>query len=344
MKRHRNLWEQFISPENFELAAVRAVRGKKSKRAINAFLRNRDENLRRLREMVASGNFHTSQYRVVKIFEPKERYIYVLPLYPDHIVHHALINILGPIWRGMFIHDSYACIPGRGLHAASRRVMEFMRKNKYFLQCDIRKFYPNIGHAEMMQIIRRKIGDERILAILEDIVWSVGGTRNLPIGNLTSQWMGNVYLNELDMFVKHKLHWRHYMRYCDDFCLFGNDRAQLHAAAHEIRDFLGRELGLTFSKCVVRRVSAGIDYIGYRHMPGFILLRRRSARKIRRRILNIAAHDDYSKHALGQLGAAHGWLKWACSYNYRRDLMRRVFQINPSRHMRDFIKQYLMPD
>ncbi len=337
MKRYKNLWDAFISAENFELAARRAIKGKKSKVAINKFLANRDVYLAELRKLVASGNFKTSPYRVIKIFEPKERYIYVLPLYPDHIVHHALINILGPIWLKMFYRDSYACIPGRGLHAASARVMHFMRKNRYVLQCDIRKFYPSISHVKLMEIIQRKIADGKILDVLREIVWSVGGERNLPIGNLTSQWLGNVYLHELDRFVKQGLRWPAYIRYCDDFCLFGNNARQLVCVGIILKYFLWQRLGLTFSKSVVRPVAHGLDYIGYRHYPGFVLLRRRSANKIRRRLLNIARHEDVSEHARGQLASAHGWLKWACSYNYRRDLLRRVRHCGVGTNMQRYI-------
>lgn len=342
MKTHRHLWEQFISPENFDLAAKKAVRGKKSKADINKFLARRAEKLAELREMVASGKFKTSQYRVIKIFEPKERYIYVLPLYPDHIVHHALINILGPIWQKMFIRDSYACIPGRGLHDASHRVMKLMRKNEFVLQCDIRKFYPNIGHRRMMEIVAHKIGDKKILELLSEIVWSVGGDKNIPIGNLTSQWLGNVYLNELDRFVKQTLHWREYVRYCDDFCLMGNNQHQLHLAAKELAAFLYSDLGLEFSKCVVRRTCFGIDYIGYRHYCGFILLRRRTARKIRRRIINIAVHQDFSIHALGQLASSRGWLKWACSYNYCKSVVRDIEQMNCSSAIVKYIRNCIV--
>ncbi len=339
MKTHRHLWEQFIAPENFELAARRAVRGKKSKEQIRRFMANRDVLLARLRDMIINNKFKTSKYRIIKIHEPKERYIYVLPLYPDHIVHHALINILGPIWQRMFVNDSFACIPGRGLHAASRRVMQFMRANKYVLQCDIRKFYPSIGHARMMSIVSRKIRDKKILRILSEIIWSVGGDKNIPIGNLTSQWLGNVYLHELDMFVKHTLRWHAYIRYCDDFCLFGNSPSALRLLAIKLKVFLEDNLGLFFSKCVVRRTEYGLDYIGYRHFKHFILLRKRSAYKIRRRIINIAVHNDWSEHACGQLAAAHGWLKWASSYNYRKSLIGHIQALNCSSDILKYISK-----
>ncbi|MBR1380254.1 MAG: hypothetical protein IJ560_01560 [Alphaproteobacteria bacterium] len=324
MKTYKNLWNQFISTENFDLAARRAIKNKKSRRAVRAFMANRNGNLRRLREQLMRGEYTTSQYRTFRVFEPKERLIYVLPLYPDHIVQHALINILGPIWQRMFVRDSYACISGRGLHAASKRTMQFVRRNKYVLQCDIRKFYPSIDHEILMQIIRHKINDVRIVALLENIVRSGGAGKNMPIGNLTSQWLGNVYMNELDMFVKHVLRWHDYIRYCDDFCLYGNDSHMLHVAAWRIREFVREKLNMDFSRFNVGRVACGVSFIGYRHFPRFIMLRRRGALKIRRRIIRIITSNDTRPLAIGRIAAARGWIKWACTYNLRQFIMRHV--------------------
>ena len=316
MKTYNNLWEQFISAENFELAAKKAVKSKKSKKSVQKFLRNKDVLLKKLRQQLIEGKFKTSEYKTFVIHEPKERVIYKLPLYPDHVLHHALINVLGPIWQKMFIHDSYACIPGRGLHAASKRTMDFVRRNKYVLQCDIRKFYPSINHNKMMEIIARKISDRRILKILDEIVRSVGGETNLPIGNLTSQWLGNVYLNELDHFVKSELRWRDYIRYCDDFCLYGGDKNILKHMAQRIKVFITNCLKLVFSRSTVRQTVCGVAFVGYRHFKNFILLKKYAARKIKHRILNIINHADISEHAVGQIAAFHGWVRWACSYNY----------------------------
>ena len=306
MKTYKNLWEQFISVENFELAARRAVKSKKSKKVVARFLRHKDELLQKLREKVIAGKFKTSPYKTFDIYEPKKRTIYKLPLYPDHVLHHALINVLGPVWHKMFISDSYACIPGRGLHAASRRTMDFVRRNKFVLQCDIRKFYPSINHRKMMQIIARKIHDRRILGLVGEIVWSVGGETNLPIGNLTSQWMGNVYMNELDHFVKQSLRWRDYIRYCDDFCLYGNNVGEIKRAAIKIREFISRELKIVFSHSTLRRTDDGVGFIGYRHFKKFVMLRSVSAKKIGRRISNIVQHNDFGVRGVGQLAAAYG--------------------------------------
>lgn len=339
--RFKHLWNLFIAPENLELAARNAVRSKKSKSDVRRFLANRAKNMSNLRDTLQHDLFQTSEYRARDIFEPKHRTIYVLPLYPDHIVHHALINILGPIWQSHFVRDSFACIPGRGLHSASHRVMEYMRRNKYVLNCDIRKFYPSMDHKIMMNIITRKIADSRIIKILDNIVHSCGDGKNIPIGNLTSQWLGNVYLNELDMFVKHTLHWGDYIRYCDDFCLFGNDKTALRCACESIREFLATRLKLTFSRASVYPTSRGVDFIGYRHFRNFVLLRKRTARRMRKRILSIARHNDTRDFARGQLSAAYGWARWASTYNYRRDICHAVREIGRPKTTA-FVRRYLM--
>lgn len=324
MKTVNHLWESFISKENFELAAKKAIKSKKSKAAVKKFLENKDVLLEKLRQDVMSGNFKTSNYIIKTIYEPKERQIYILPLYPDHVLHHALINVLGPIWLKMFVRDSFACIPGRGLHAASTRVMHFIRNNKYVLQCDIKKFYPNIKHTQMKRVLRKKISDRRLMRILDDIIDSTGGDKNIPIGNLTSQWFGNVFLNELDHFVKEQLKWRDYIRYCDDFCLFGNDKCVLRCAETKLLRFVNDELDLDFSKSVVYPVKRGFDFIGYRHFRNFILLRKSTAKRIKKRVLNIAVHNDLSEHSVGQLSAVHGWLCWANSYRYKQKIQYMV--------------------
>ena len=327
MKRYKRLWDDFISMENLELAAKKAVKSKKSKASVKKFLDNKSEYLIKLQNDLINNNFHTSGYRIKKIFEPKERIIYILPLYPDHILHHAIINILGPIWTRSFIRDSYACIPGKGLHKASKRLMQFIRRNKYVLQCDIRKFYPSINHQIMFNILKHKIADVRLLNVLRDIIWSCGGENNLPIGNLTSQWMGNVYLNEMDYFVKNVLMCRDYIRYCDDFCLFGNDKQELHRYEKLLEQFLKDNLGLRFSKSVVFPTARGVVFIGYRHFKKFVMLRKYGVKKITRRIMNIAQYKDCGALAVGQLAAFHGWVKWACGYNFVLHLVNAVRKI-----------------
>jgi len=321
MKTHKHLWEQFIDPENIKIAAHRAVRSKRRRKSTRRFLKHPDEKLAALRKSLCDGTYKTSPYTVFDVYEPKRRTIFMLPLYPDHIIHHAIINILGPIWQKMFISDSFACIPGRGLHAASRRCAHLVRRNKYVLQCDIRKFYPSINHDIMMRVIRRKISDKRMVALLDNIVRSIGGDHGLPIGNLTSQWLGNVYLHELDLFVKHKLRVTDYIRYCDDFCLFSNDRRQLDDWAAALHEFLDQNLDLHFSRCFIQPTAHGVGFIGYRHYDKFIKLTRAGARKIRKKFIDIIHTADVSASTRSKLAAYNGWLRAGCTYNFRHCLI-----------------------
>ena len=330
MKKYRNLWDSFVSMDNLKLAAKKAVKSKKSKKDVKFFIDHQDELLQKLQDDLINGRFTTSQYRIRTIYEPKQRDIYILPLYPDHIVHHALINILGPIWQSFFVRDSYACIPGKGLHKASQRVMHFVRKYKYVLQCDIKKFYPSINHEIMFDIVKKKIGDNKLLAILRDIIFSVGGDKNLPIGNLTSQWMGNVYMNQMDHFIKEVLHCRAYVRYCDDFIIFGDNKAALHRLRQKIKSFVGANLGLRFSKYGVFPVKNGVTFVGYRHFKKFIILRRYGVKKLYRHVFNILNHYDLSDHAVGQLAALHGWIKWACCFNLKMSVYKMTINTRPT--------------
>ena len=329
MKRYKNLWEKFISMDNLELAAMKAVKSKKNKKDVQDFLAHKTELLKKLQSDLINNRFTTSKYKVRTIFEPKQRDIYILPLYPDHIVHHALINIVGPIWQSTFIHDSYACIPGRGLHAASKRVMHFVRKYKYALQCDIRKFYPSINHNVMFNIVKKKIADVRLLNVLHNIIFSVGDSKNLPIGNLTSQWMGNVYMNELDHFVKQDLHCRAYIRYCDDFIVFSNDKTFLHNVKVFVENFLNKNLKLIFSKSAVFPTKRGVLFIGYRHFKKFILLRKTSAHKMFKQIINMIKWHDFGSKSVGQLAAFHGWVKWCNSFHFKISVYKNIFVLCP---------------
>lgn len=197
--------------------------------------------------------------------------------------------------------------------------MEFVRKNKYCLKMDIRKFYPSINHNILMRILERKIGDKKLLCLLEDIVRSIPGETNVPIGNLTSQWFGNLYMNELDTFIKHKLKIKCYLRYCDDFALFSNDKKQLNEAKHQIIKFLNEELKLTLSKCDLFQTSQGVDFLGYRHFRKYILIRKSTVKRVKKRLVKVKKaylegrmpHDKFRS----VVASTDGWFKWANSHN-----------------------------
>jgi hypothetical protein len=234
------------------------------------------------------------------------------------------MNVIEPIWDRMFIFDSYACRQGKGIHAGSKRTMEFVRRNRYCLKCDVSKFYPSVVHDILFEIVQRKIKCKGTLWLFEDIIYSFPGGKNVPIGNYTSQWLGNLYLNELDQLLKHQYHIRDYIRYCDDFLLFHDDKKYLGDMAKVIEAFLAERLQLQFSKCDLFPVSRGVDFLGYRHFKDYILVRKSTAKRVKKRLKRlpvllekgIITKEQYRS----SLASTMGWLKWANSYNLRVSL------------------------
>lgn len=322
MKSYNHLWEDFVNKENFESAYKNSIKGKGRQRQVVEFKKNKEENLEKVRQLVISGKFRTSKYREMKIFEPKERIIYKLPYAPDRIVQHAVMNVLKPVLTNLFIKETYACIEGRGQHKASLKCSEYVRKNEWCLKCDIRKFYPSINQRILSEKLHRIIKDEKFMAILDDIIFSFGGGYNCPIGNYCSQWFGNYYLSFLDNFVKHELKCKCYERFCDDFLLFSNDKAFLSGCRIRIKDFIEKELDLKFSKCDLFRTKQGVDFCGYRHFRKYVLLRKSTAKRIKKRFARIARNKSRlaPEYVQGMTASAYGWLKHCCSYNFWRKL------------------------
>ena len=322
MKRYGNLWQQIITKENFELAEKRAKKRKCSRRDVIAFEKNLEKNLEEVRQLVVTKQFHTSPYKSRKIYEPKERVIYILPYTPDRIVQHAIMNILVPIMEKLFIVDSYACIANRGQIKASHRTMEAVRRNKYCLKCDIHHFYPSINQSILSNMYHNKFKDKDFLEIIDDIIFSFPGGYNCPIGNYTSQWSGNFYLTPLDLFCKQELKIRDYIRYCDDFLLFGNDKAYLHDCRRKIEDFIGTHLQLTYSKADVFNVKQGIDFCGYRHFDNYILVRKSTAKRQMKTIKRLPNWVESGKITTDNMrsiiDSTSGWLKHANAYNLKQ--------------------------
>lgn len=324
MKRHGNLWEKITHPDNLYLAFTKARKGKGWHRSIREFEKDIEGNLLKLQKLLCEGNFNTAKYATKTIYEPKERILYKLPFYPDRIVQHALLQIVIPIWDGVMIEESYACRVGRGMHTASKKTMEHVRKYKYCMKADIRKFYPSIDHDILFAIVKKKIKCKETLNLLENIIRSFEGGKNTPIGNYTSQWFGNLYMNELDQLVKHHYNVKPYIRYCDDFILFSDDKQKLHRIAKEIEVFLLDKLALIFSRCSVFPVSQGVDFLGYRHFRNKILLRKSTAKRVQKRMERLPMKLANKTITLDQyrssIASTEGWLKWACTYNLRINL------------------------
>lgn len=324
MKRYGNLYDQITDIDNIRYAYQKARKGKGWQNTVKKFDKNLEDNLLKIQKSLIDKTFKTSTYKTKIIHEPKKRVIYKLPFSYDRIVQHALMNVVEPIWDKMFISDSYACRVGKGIHAGSKRTMELIRRNKYCLKCDISKFYPSINHDIAYEIICRKIKDKEVLWLFKDIVYSMPGGVNIPIGNYTSQWIGNLYLNEVDQRVKHIYKVKDYIRYCDDFILFSNDKKKLHEILLDLEKFLNEKLKLKLSKKSIFPVSQGVDFLGYRHFKKYVLLRKSTVKRVKKRLRTLPYQYRKEKinkeQYLSSLSSTNGWLKWANSYHLRKSL------------------------
>lgn len=324
MKTYKNLWDEFISKENFEKAYKNAKKGKNYQRSVREFGEDWETKLEALRQSVILGTFHTSKYTSKVIYEPKKRTIYKLPFNPDRIVQHAIMNVLKPILYRKFIQNSYACIEGRGQIKASLKCSEYVRKNDYCLKCDIKKFYPSINQHKLSDSFHRFIKDEKFMAIIDDVIFSFDGGYNCPIGNYCSQWFGNFYLTKLDNFVLHILKPSGYERYCDDFMLFSKSKEFLHDCRKRIERFLREKLELKFSRADVFNVKQGVDFCGYRHFGKYVLIRKKTAQRLIKRFKKIEIEinsKEYDRDFLkAQIASANGLMVHACSGNLRKSI------------------------
>ena len=276
MKRIGNLYAEIISIENLKLADEKARKGKRQSYGVIIHDKNREANITALNKVLKEKTFKTSRYNVFKIYEPKEREIYQLPYFPDRIVHHAVMNLLEPIWVKIFTADTYSCIKGKGIHAAVKKIKHDLRDiegTQYCLKLDIRKFYPTIEHAVLKRIIRRKIKDTDLLELLDGIIDSAKG---VPIGNYLSQYFANLYLAYLDHHIKEVLQVKYYYRYADDMVVLAGSKAGLWKIYAEIETYLTDKLNIEIKDNyqVFPVAARGVDFLGYVFYHTHVLLRK----------------------------------------------------------------------
>jgi len=322
MKRHGNLYSKITDYENLVQAHLKAKRGKGHYSDVRRLNANPEKYLKSLQKILVSKNYHTSEYTTKKVYEPKERTIYKLPYYPDRIVHHAIMNVLQPIWDSMFISDVYSAIPGRGLHAGIIRLRHFLQdkeNTKYCLKFDISKFYPSVSHEILLSLIKRKIKCEDTLELLVEIVRSPGGSNNIPIGNYLSQYFANIYLNGLDHWLKEVCGAKYYIRYGDDGVVLSSNRDYLVRLKANIEFFLEEELELTINpkSRIIHVDSQGIDFLGYRTYRTYSLLRKSNVKRLKTRIQAIVPHPEMfgPQNIVSSIISILGWLSYCNSYN-----------------------------
>ncbi len=278
------MFERIIAKENLYLSAHRASLGKRFRDNIGLWRLNIEKEVDRLHEDLKHGRYRHGRYRIFQIWDPKKRNISVAP-FRDRVVHHAFHDVIELEIDKKFIFDSYACRQGKGTHIALDRADRFIRANRYCFHGDVRKYFPSIEHGILKNLLRRYIEDVDVLKVLDNIIDSAG-TQGLPIGNLTSQFFANVYLHELDHFVKHVLHGRYYMRYMDDFLIFDNDRARLDEIRSAVREFLASRLHLELhaGKSQIMTCSSGVKFLGFRLFGNRRRMATVGVRRLRRRL------------------------------------------------------------
>lgn len=308
MKRINNLYERICFKENIEAAAMIAQKGKKKQYGVQMFNRDPEGNLEKIRNRLIDGSYRTSVYTTFKVFEPKERVVYRLP-FNDRIVHHAAMNVLEPEFVKVFTSDTYSCIKGRGIYAATvalRKALKDEQLTQYCLKMDIKKFYPNVDHEILKNLLRRKFKDQRLLKFLDEIIESAPG---LPIGNYMSQYFANFYLAYFDHWLKEEKRVKYYFRYCDDLVILGDSKDDLHSLRIEISQYVMNNLKLSVkSNYQVFPVSArGIDVFGYVHYHTHVRVRKSIKQNFARMMANNPNQKSFASY--------YGWLKH-CNGNH----------------------------
>jgi RNA-directed DNA polymerase len=302
-KRHTELFGRIASFAALRQAALTAARGKRSKPGVGAFLANMEPRLLALERTLQAGTWRSSAYTEMVVKEPKERVVSAAP-FRDRVVHHALCAVVAPVFEQGFIFDSYANRQGKGTHRAIARYEHYRNRHSHVLRADIYRYFPAIDHAILKKDLRRRIACPQTLALLDaivdgsnpqepvyqvypgdDLLTLAQRKRGLPIGNLTSQLFGNIYLDSLDHFVKEVLR-APYVRYVDDFALFHDDPSVLADWQHRIAQFLvGRRLSLHPSKTWIAPTAEPATFLGLElHASGLRKLPPESVRRFRNRL------------------------------------------------------------
>jgi RNA-directed DNA polymerase len=287
MKRRGQLMAAIADPENLREAFLKAVRGKRGKTDCRAFQERLDENLTLLREELLAGSVRVGDYHLFQIFDPKERTICAAS-FRQRVLHHAVMAVCEPALERAAVFDSYACRKGKGRLAAVERASGYARRHDWFLKMDVRKYFATIDHRVLERLLERRYKDPAVLGLFGKIIrsYDTAPGRGLPIGNLTSQHFANYYLAPLDRFIKERLGRGAYVRYMDDFVVWGGCREELKAVRDRVREFLAVELKLELkAEPPLNRTALGMDFLGYRLFPRVVWLARRSklrfARKLR---------------------------------------------------------------
>ncbi|MCP5049828.1 MAG: RNA-directed DNA polymerase (Reverse transcriptase) [bacterium] len=326
------LYRDITDFQNLYNSFKKAFKGKKKNPEAARFHLDLEKNLFKLKEELLTHRYTPGKYRYFKIRDPKERVISEAP-FPDRVVHHAFVGVIEPLFEKIFIPGSYACRKGKGTHKAVLQARHYIKSNTFYLKMDIEKYFETMDHRKLVDIFSETIRDPEVLRLLKTILKTSEQSsgikgKGIPIGNLTSQFFANVYLNKLDHYVLDELAFPYYIRYMDDFALFDNDKNKLKTCRDQLTEFVEGELRLKVKEraTIIQSRENGIGFLGYRVFPGLIRVKNKNIRRLKRKTaarekqLNCGVIDE------GQLTASVqsivGYLGFARSTRLRRRMFR----------------------
>jgi RNA-directed DNA polymerase len=347
LKTAKNLWPQLISWQNMLLALKRCRRRKRYSKAAAEFDFDSMNNLLALQRELIAMTWEPGEYHHFQITDPKPRKISAAP-FRDRVVHHAIVNVLEPIFEKRFIHDSYACRRGKGTHRGILRAQQFLRRYGWTLKTDVVRFFPTIDHELLLSRLARVVRDADMMCLITKVINSGRGIlddeaprfvfpgddlfsqlrpRGLPIGNLTSQFFANVYLDSLDHFIREDLRVPGYVRYADDVVLFGNSRAQMWEYRAAIERFAsGLRLRLHDLKTHVAPATLPLNFLGMRISRDQIRLRSQGVRRFTRRLKRMQRALELGTCTFADIRTSiRAWLAH-CGQANSTGLIRRVLQ------------------
>ena len=321
-------YEDIISVENLLEAWKEFLTGKKSRIDVQEFQRHLMSNIFLLYRELKAKIYKHSDYKAFNISDPKPRSIHKAKV-RDRLLHHAIYRVLYPFFDKKFISDSFSCRVDKGTHKAIERFNVFARKVSknhhricWALKCDIRKFFASIDQKILLDILNKHISDTDLLWLLQNIIESFSSTqkgKGLPLGNLTSQLLVNIYMNEFDQYVKHRLKVKYYIRYADDFVILSENRVWLEDILVEMQTFLSNQLKLDLhpNKVFIKTIASGVDFLGWVHFPYHRVLRTATKRKMFRKLKCLDVDEDNKKVLASYLGL----LRHGDTFKIRQDII-----------------------
>ena len=344
MKVYRDIFNDIVSLENLFLAWDSFKSGKQKRKDVQLFEWQLEDNIFKLHRDLKYYKYEHGDYTSFYIQDPKQRHIHKASV-RDRVLHHAIFTILNPIFESTFISNSFSCRVDKGTHKGINVLDKMIRqvssnsfKQCFVLKCDVKKFFDTIDHRILLKIISMRVKDEDAIWILEQIIGSLSSEsttifkkKGLPIGNLTSQLFANIYLNELDQFIKHELRIKNYIRYTDDFVIVSDNELYLKNLINSIRSFLSDELGLELhpKKTNISKSHRGVDFLGYIVLPHYRLLRTKTKQRIFRKLKERVRdynNGTITKQTLNQSFQSYlGVMSHTNAYNLEQELKNQFW-------------------